>query len=60
MFGSTAPDVQAAPPVPWSVATALASAFGSGGSAVDRGATGCGPTPAAHGFALMVELPAVS
>src|SRR5579859_5135732 len=59
MFGYTPPGVQAAPPVPCRVAMALVSVFGSGGRSLDSGATGCGPTPAAHGLPLTAELPAV-
>src|SRR2546422_6200206 len=37
---------------------AEASVFGSGGSAIDTGATGWGATPAAHGLGLMTASPA--
>jgi len=40
------------------VAIAAGSVLGSGGRAVDTGATGCGPVPAAHGLALIAALPA--
>src|SRR6202051_4730556 len=58
MFPYHAPDAHAAPPVPWSVAIALASALGSGGKAVGTDETGCGATPAAHGFGFTTTTPA--
>ena len=43
---------------PAACAMALASVFGSGGSAVGTDDTGCGATPAAHGFGLTATTPA--
>src|SRR6476646_7664210 len=37
---------------------AFASALGSGGNAVGTDETGCGATPAAHGFGLTATTPA--
>ena len=41
-----------------SVAVALGSRFGSGGSVVTKAATGWGAVPAAHGLGLIVLSPA--
>src|ERR1700682_1336210 len=57
MGGCTAPAEQAAPPVPTSVAIALGSVFGSGGRTDDRGGTGRGRPPAAHGSGLIALPP---